>query len=82
MNCEFNRGLCSTTCPKYALCMYNSMQEQFSEIQKQLNFILSSLTQISCEVGIQKERLVINDANLKDMLSMIIEITNDSETKQ
>jgi hypothetical protein len=58
------------------------MQEQFSEIQKQLNFILSSLTQISCEVGIQKERLIINDANLKDMLSMIIEITNDSETKQ
>jgi hypothetical protein len=58
------------------------MQEQFSEIQKQLNFILSSLTQISCEIGIQKERLIINDANLKDMLSMIIEITNDSETKQ
>jgi hypothetical protein len=57
------------------------MQEQFSEIQKQLNFILSSLTQISCEVGIQKERFIINEANLKDMLSMIIEITNDSETK-
>jgi hypothetical protein len=58
------------------------MQEQLSEIQKQLNFILSSLTQMSCEIGIQKERLIINDANLKDMLSMIIEITNDSETKQ
>jgi hypothetical protein len=57
------------------------MQEQLSEIQRQLNFVLASLAQVSCEVGIQKERLIINDANIKDMLSMIIEITNDSETK-
>jgi hypothetical protein len=57
------------------------MQEQLSEIQKQINFVLSILAQLTCEVGIQKERLNIVEANVKDLLTTIIEITNDSETK-
>jgi hypothetical protein len=61
--------------------MYNSLQEQLSEIQKQINFVLTSLAQLTCEKGIQKERLNIVEANVKDLLATVIEITNDSETK-
>jgi hypothetical protein len=57
------------------------MQEQLSEIQKQINFVLTSLAQLTCEKGIQKERLNIVEANIKDLLATVIEITNDSETK-
>jgi hypothetical protein len=57
------------------------MQEQLSEIQAQINFILTTLAQVSCEVGMHKERLNIEEANIKDLLSTVIEITNDSETK-
>jgi hypothetical protein len=62
--------------------MYNSIQNQITEINSQLNFVLNILTQISCESGIQKERLNIIDANLTDSVSMLIELTNDSEMIQ
>jgi hypothetical protein len=58
------------------------MQEQISEIQVQLNFVLSTLGHLSCEGGIQKQRLNIAEANIEDLLSSIIEITNDSDPKQ
>jgi hypothetical protein len=61
--------------------MYQSTQTQLSEINKQLNFILNTLGQISCEVGINKEELRIVDANVKDLISTVIDLTkNDSET--
>jgi hypothetical protein len=62
--------------------MYNSIQSQLSEINSQLNFVLNILTQLSCESGIQKERLNIVEANLRDSISTLIELTNDSETIQ
>jgi hypothetical protein len=62
--------------------MYNSIQNQLSEINSQLNFVLNILTQISCESGIQKERLNIVEANLSDSISTLIELTNDSEMIQ
>jgi hypothetical protein len=62
--------------------MYNSIQSQLSEINSQLNFVLNILTQLSCESGIQKERLNIVEANLTDSISTLIELTNDSETIQ
>jgi hypothetical protein len=61
--------------------MYNSVQKQLSEIQQQLNFVLTALAQITCETGINKERLNIVEANTKDIVSTLIELTNDSETK-
>jgi hypothetical protein len=82
MKCKFDALTCSTECPKFAMCMYNSVQNQLSEIQAQMNFILSTLTQISCEMGIHKERLNIIDGNMQDVVSTLIELTNDSETKQ
>jgi hypothetical protein len=62
--------------------MYNSIQNQLSEINSQLNFVLNILTQLSCESGIQKERLNIVEANLSDSISTLIELTNDSEMIQ
>lgn len=61
--------------------MYNSVQQQLSEIQQQLNFVLTSLAQISCETAINKERLNIVEINTQDIVSTLIELTNDSETK-
>lgn len=82
MRCTFNASTCSTECPKFSICMYNSIQNQLSEINSQLNFVLNILTQLSCESGIQKERLNIVEANLTDSISTLIELTNDSETIQ
>jgi hypothetical protein len=61
--------------------MNNSLQEQLSEIQSQLNFILTSLAQLSCELGIQRERINIVENNTNDLLTTVIEITHDSELK-
>jgi hypothetical protein len=61
--------------------MYNSIQHQLSEINQQLNFVLTILAQISCETGITKKRLNIVEENTKDIVSTLIELTNDSDTK-
>jgi hypothetical protein len=61
--------------------MYNSLQNQLSEINSQINFALNILAQLSCESGIQKERLNIVEMNMADAVSTLIELTNDSETK-
>jgi archaellum component FlaC len=60
--------------------MYAAIQNQLSEIQMQLNFILTTLTTLSYEEGITKERVNILEANTKDIVSTLIDLTNDSET--
>lgn len=37
--CEFNANTCSVECKKYPICSYYSIQNQISDIQKQLNFL-------------------------------------------
>lgn len=80
MNCSFSNN-CSGDCPKYNLCMYNSLQNQLSEINNQLSFVLSALTKLTCESNTNNERLTIAEANLIDTVSMLIQLSNDSETK-
>lgn len=80
MNCKFSNN-CSGDCPKYSLCMYNSLQNQLSEINNQLTFILTALTQITQNVSIESERLTIVENNLADLITTVVELTNDSETK-
>lgn len=80
MNCKFSNN-CSGDCPKYSLCMYNSLQNQLSEINNQLTFILTALTQITQNVSIESERLTIVENNLTDLITTVVELTNDSETK-
>jgi len=81
MNCVFNISSCSPSCPKFNMCIYNSTQNQLSEINQQLNFILNTLAQLTCEVGINKEKLQIVNADVKDLVSTVIDLTkNDSET--
>lgn len=82
MICNFGAKECSHNCPKFNVCMYKSIQTQISEINNQLNFILTTLTMLTCEEGINKERLSIVEANLADTVSTLIELTNDSESKQ
>jgi hypothetical protein len=60
--------------------MYKNIQTQLSEINFQLNFILKTITHLTCEEGINKERLSIVEANVTDVVSTLIELTNDSET--
>jgi uncharacterized protein YoxC len=62
--------------------MYNSLQSQISEINNQLTFILTALTKLTCDVNIQKESLSIVESNLIDAVSTLVQLTNDSETKQ
>jgi hypothetical protein len=62
--------------------MYNSIENQISEINSQLNFVLNVLTQLSSESGIQKERLNIVESNINDLISTVVELTNDSELIQ
>jgi hypothetical protein len=62
--------------------MYNSIENQISEINSQLNFVLNILTQLSSESGIQKERLNIVESNINDLISTVVELTNDSELIQ
>jgi hypothetical protein len=61
--------------------MYNSLQNQLSEINNQLSFVLSALTKLTCESNTNNERLTIAEANLIDTVSMLIQLSNDSETK-
>jgi hypothetical protein len=61
--------------------MYNSLQNQLSEINNQLTFILTALTQITQNVSIESERLTIVENNLADLITTVVELTNDSETK-
>jgi hypothetical protein len=61
--------------------MYNSLQNQLSEINNQLTFILTALTQITQNVSIESERLTIVENNLADIITTVVELTNDSETK-
>jgi hypothetical protein len=62
--------------------MYKSIQGQLSEINSQINFVLNILTQLTCESGLQKEHLDFVEKNVNDAISTLIELTNDSETKQ
>jgi hypothetical protein len=61
--------------------MYNSLQNQLSEINNQLSFVLSALTKLTYESNTNNERLTIAEANLIDTVSMLIQLSNDSETK-
>jgi hypothetical protein len=45
-NCNFDPNKCSVECKKYSICSYYSIQNQFIEIQSQLNFIYNTITQI------------------------------------
>jgi uncharacterized ferritin-like protein (DUF455 family) len=46
MNCNFDPNVCSVNCKKYSLCAYYSIQNQFIELQSQLNFIYTTITDI------------------------------------
>jgi hypothetical protein len=62
--------------------MYKSIQNQLSEINSQINFVLNILTQLMCESGLQKEHLNCVDADIDDIISTLIKLTNDSTTNQ
>jgi hypothetical protein len=81
MICEFTTTGCSPDCPKFSMCMYKSIQTQLSEINNQLNFILTTLTNLTCQEGITKERLLAAETNISDIISTLIVLTNDSESK-
>lgn len=82
MICNFGDNNCSPECPKFSICMYNSIQTQLSEINGQLSFILQTLTHLTCEEGIINERVSLVEKNINDIVSTLIDMTNDSETKQ
>jgi hypothetical protein len=46
MTCKFNSENCSPNCKKYLFCSYYSLQNQFIELQSQINFIYKTFTDI------------------------------------
>lgn len=44
--CEFDVNTCSVECKKYPICSYYSIQNQISDIQKQLNFLYKVIPNI------------------------------------
>ena len=46
MACNFDPNICSINCKKYALCSYYSVQNQFIDLQSQINFIYTTITDI------------------------------------
>ena len=62
--CDFDANKCSIECKKYPICSYYSIQNQISEIQKQLNFlykiipeILNSNEEVSKKIELLEEGL-------------------------
>jgi hypothetical protein len=46
MTCKFNSENCSPNCKKYLFCSYYSIQNQFIELQSQINFIYTTIADI------------------------------------
>jgi hypothetical protein len=59
--------------------MYKSIQTQLSEINSQINFIFNILTNLTNESVLQKNNIFTIETNLNDIISTVIDITNDSE---
>jgi hypothetical protein len=46
MTCSFDPNVCTSNCKKYSICCYYSIQNQFIELQSQINFIYKTFTDI------------------------------------
>jgi hypothetical protein len=60
MECKFNVNKCTLECGKYSLCSYLNLQKQITSIQEQLNFIYTTLGDIS-------SRAIAQDKELKEV---------------
>jgi hypothetical protein len=85
MACKFDPNICSVNCKKYQICSYYSIQNQFIEIQSQLNFIYNTITQIlnsnettEVKVGLLEEAIRKNRFEIDDSEPILI---NNKESK-
>jgi hypothetical protein len=77
MNCNFDPNKCTSSCNKYSMCSFFSVQTQLSEIQSQFNFIYKTLGDIlksNDEAHVKIDLLERGFFNITERLS-------DSETK-
>jgi hypothetical protein len=73
MICEFDPNKCSVECKKYSICSYYSIQNQFSNLQSQLNFIYDTIAKI-----LQSNETA--DLKLNLLESAVFTYLKDSET--
>lgn len=82
MLCTFDTATCQTTCPKFVICMYNSIQKQIIELNKQVNFLFLSFSNSTLENISIKEEIEKLKTDRDDLLSACLQLSNDSETIQ
>lgn len=85
MQCEFDPNKCSVTCKKYPICSYYSIQNQFIELQSQMNFIYMTISDIlktnkSAEIKISLLQETLENCICKD--SELIEYFTKESTNE
>ena len=74
--CNFETGTCSLECKKYPMCAYMSIQRQFSELQKQIEFIYETInTIVGSELKIKKEIEKTNES-LNNSICELLDLYN------
>jgi hypothetical protein len=71
MMCNFDPNNCSVNCKKYPICAYYAIQNQISDLQSQMNFIYTTISDIlkSSETA---------DTKLNLLESAVFKYLNDS----
>jgi hypothetical protein len=75
MECKFNPNKCDINCKKYLLCSYYSIQNQFIELQSQMNFLYKTMSDILK----QNED---SDIKINLLEKAFYKYINDSETRE
>jgi hypothetical protein len=60
--------------------MYKSIQTQLSKINEQLNFIFVTISNNICDNFTTNEKISAMSEDINDIISSLLQITNDSET--
>jgi hypothetical protein len=76
MACNFDPNICSVECKKYPICSYYSLQNQFINLQSQLNFIFNTLTEILKTNEASDRKISLLEEAIRD------KINRDSETRE
>jgi hypothetical protein len=84
MTCNFDPNSCSVNCKKYSICAYYAIQNQFSEVQSQLNFIYTTISDIlkTSETADTKINLLESAVFKYITDSYPIEITKESNNEE
>jgi hypothetical protein len=82
MACNFDPNICSVECKKYPICSYYSLQNQFINLQSQLNFIFNTLTEILKTNEASDRKISLLEEAIRDKINRDSEMReNNKESK-